>query len=356
MSGNMNWNHGGDITSYELKYGRRPLDFSANVSPLGMPEGVKRAVMASLEHAAEYPDPQCRELRQALGERLRVSADWILCGNGASDLLYRLAAAVRPHKALITAPTFSEYETALQLCSSEVERYYLIAENDYDLTHEFLLRITPDIDLIILCQPGNPTGRTIERGLLLQILDRCRETGTLLALDECFLDFLEAPDTVTMQDHLAGNPLIIIRAFTKCCGMAGLRLGYCISGDQDLLDRMRQAGPPWNVSSVAQAAGIAALKETTYIEELRGLITRQRAVLMEGLRSLGCHVIPGEANYLLFYHPDTMLGDHLRDQGILIRDCRNYYGLTPGWYRVAVRTEAENMQLLEALREIEDIA
>ena len=348
----MDWGHGGDIRGYALEYGQRPLDFSANVSPLGMPEGVKRAVTKSLEWGAEYPDPMCRDLRQTLGAHLGLPADWILCGSGASDLLFRLTMAVKPGKALLTAPAFSEYESALRLHQCKVERFPLTAENGFCLSEDFLSWITPETDLIFLCQPNNPTGRTTERTLLLRILERCRETGTLLALDECFLDFVDAPETLDMQGYLAGNPLIIFRAFTKFYGMAGLRLGYCLSADRNLLDRMNQAGPPWAVSSAAQAAGIAALEETEYGETLRSLIAGQRPILMDGLRDCGCRVIPGAANYLLFYYPDAMLGEKMKEKGVMLRDCRNYHGLEPGWYRVAVRTEAENRQLLKTLREV----
>lgn len=348
----MNQEHGGDVRSYEIAYGHRPLDFSANGSPLGMPEGVQRAVVAALAQGADYPDPLCRDLRQALGAHLNVPADWILCGNGASDLIYRLVAAVRPERALVTAPTFSEYAAALRQQDCAVEQYALTADNDFSLTADILPHITPGLDLLFLCQPNNPTGRTIDRSLLLRILDRCRETGTILALDECFLEFLDAPDAWTMQDRLAGYPLVILRAFTKFYGMAGLRLGYCLSADTDLLARMRQAGPPWAVSSVAQAAGIAALAETAYTEQLRQLIAEQRPMLMQGLQDLGCRVIPGAANYILFYTPHTTLGERMQEHGILLRDCRNYDGLGPGWYRVAVRTATENQQLLETLRTV----
>ena len=225
----MEWGHGGDVTGYALEYGKKPLDFSANISPLGMPEGVRQAVTESLTWGAEYPDPMCRELRAALGEHLQLPAEWILCGNGASDLLFRLTMAVRPHKALLTAPAFSEYEGALRLHDCRVERFPLTAENGFCLTESFIDWITPETKLIFLCQPNNPTGRTTERALLLRILERCRETGTILALDECFLDFVDAPETLSMQGFLAGNPLIIFRAFTKFYGMAGLRLGFCAS-------------------------------------------------------------------------------------------------------------------------------
>ena len=202
----MEWGHGGDVKGYALQYGRKPLDFSANVSPFGVPEGVKQAVMDSLAWGAEYPDPLCRELRQALGEHLGLPAEWILCGNGASDLLFRLAGAVKPKRALLTAPAFSEYEGALRPHQCQLDRFPLRAENGFCLTEEFLNWITPETDLIFLCQPNNPTGRTTDRALLLCILRRCRETKTILALDECFLDFVDMPEMLTMQGELEGNP------------------------------------------------------------------------------------------------------------------------------------------------------
>ena len=348
----MEWGHGGDVKGYALQYGRKPLDFSANVSPFGVPEGVKQAVMDSLAWGAEYPDPLCRELRQALGEHLGLPAEWILCGNGASDLLFRLAGAVKPKRALLTAPAFSEYEGALRPHQCQLDRFPLRAENGFCLTEEFLNWITPETDLIFLCQPNNPTGRTTDRALLLRILRRCRETKTILALDECFLDFVNMPEMLTMQGELAGNPLVIFRAFTKFYGMAGLRLGYCLCGDRLLLEKMSQSGPPWAVSSVAQAAGIAALKETEYGARLRSLIGAQRPILTAGLKECGCRVIPGAANYLLFYYPDEQLGEKMKQKGVMLRDCRNYHGLEPGWYRVAVRTEKENLRLLAVLKEV----
>ena len=283
----MEWGHGGDVKGYALQYGRKPLDFSANVSPFGVPEGVKQAVMDSLAWGAEYPDPLCRELRQALGEHLGLPAEWILCGNGASDLLFRLAGAVKPKRALLTAPAFSEYEGALRPHQCQLDRFPLRAENGFCLTEEFLNWITPETDLIFLCQPNNPTGRTTDRALLLCILRRCRETKTILALDECFLDFVDMPEMLTMQGELEGNPLVIFRAFTKFYGMAGLRLGYCLCGDRLLLEKMSQSGPPWAVSSVAQAAGIAALKETEYGARLRSLIGAQRPIQTAGLKESG---------------------------------------------------------------------
>ncbi len=345
-------NHGGDWAGFFREYGRLPLDFSANISPLGMPEGVRQAAAQGVDPSGAYPDPHCRALREALGADLKVDPGEVLCGNGASDLIYRLTLALRPRQTLVTAPCFSEYEAALRLSGSGIRRYPLLRAMDFRLREDFLSWITPETELVFLCQPNNPTGMAVPKELLLKILGACDEKGALLVLDECFLGFLDHPDSMTLLPFLHGHRLLILRAFTKFYGMAGLRLGYCVCEDRDLLGRMAQAGPPWSVSGPAQAAGVAAIRETAYAEALRKLIREQRKVLYNGLLDLDLDVIPGEANFLLFRGAPN-LGERLREKGILLRDCRDYHGLEPGWYRAAVRTGGENRKLLHAIKEVQ---
>ncbi len=346
----MNLLHGGDWAGYQAEYGGLPLDFSANISPLGLPEGVRQAIVSALDEPPRYPDPLCRALREKLSAVHGVPADHILCGNGAADLIFRLALALRPRKALVTAPTFAEYEQALGTVDCETKRLTLAPETGFAVTGDILSEITPSLDVLFLCEPNNPTGRTTDHALLLKILERCRDCGTLLAVDECFNNFLDDPAAHSLIKELGPN-LLILRAFTKNYAMAGLRLGYCF-GEPGLLEKMSHCGQPWAVSSPAQAAGVAALDEGEYSAKLRALIQEQRPVLAEGLSALGCRVCPGEANYLLFHHPDGALSQKLRPKGILLRDCRNYPGLSPGWYRAAVRTKEENQALLRAMREV----
>lgn len=344
--------HGGDWAGYQEKFGKEPLDFSANISPLGLPDGVREAAAAALTRSERYPDPLCRALRRAIGQAEGVDENWCLCGNGAADLIYRAALAIRPRRAVVTAPAFSEYESALALTGCETRRYLLEETNDFSLDEGFLEAVEPGTELVFLGQPNNPTGRTVPRPLLLQILERCRQVGAVLAVDECFCDFLEAPEKFTMNGLLKEYPnLLLLKAFTKLYAMAGLRLGYCLCADEDLLARMYAAGQPWAVSAPAQAAGIAALGEGAYVERVRTLLTQARPALEAGLRALGFRVVPGEANYLLFYSEIPLL-EPLAKRGILLRSCQNYHGLGAGWYRAAVRTTAENRRLLQALSEI----
>lgn len=343
--------HGGDYIGYRERYGRDAVDFSANVSPLGVPQAVVRAICDAAAQADRYPDPLCRELCAAIAHTENLPADWVLCGSGAADLIFRLVLAKRPERALILAPTFAEYAAALETVGCSVRRYELSERNDFALTADFADAIG-DADMVFLCQPNNPTGQVAERPLMQSILDKCKAVGALLVVDECFLDFLPDGDSFTMKIELSGaKNLFILKAFTKLYGMAGVRLGYGLCADANLIAQMRGAGQPWAVSSLAQAAGLAALEQTEYVARVRALIEQERPYLENGLRSLGLRVISGKANYLLFRAPNK-LGEKMEKRGVALRGCGNYPGLDDTWYRTAVRTRAENDILLSTLREV----
>ena len=181
-----------------------------------------------------------------------------------------------------------------------------------------------------------------------EILELCTRQGILLFVDECFLDLCENGES--LKPHLTGNPnLFLLKAFTKSYGMAGLRLGYCLCSDSALLHRMSQTVQPWNISTPAQAAGIAALKEREFLQRSKALIREERGWLKNELEKAGLPVCDSEANYLLFLGPG-FLSEKLREKGISIRDCSNYHGLGRGWYRIAVRTHEENAVLIDGIR------
>ena len=345
--------HGGDWAGFESEYGVRPLDFSANISPLGLPDGVREAVIAALAYAERYPDPLCRALRAALAEYHGVPVENIVCGNGAADLIWRLCRALRPKKAALFVPGFAEYEAALRAENCEIARLPLPEADGFCLTEKTVAQIPRDTELLFLCNPNNPTGRLTERKALHSLLSLCRERDMALIADECFLDFCEEPEAHSLVGTLSETPgLVILKAFTKTHAMAGLRLGYALCGSQVLAEKLQGCAQPWSVSNIAQAAGVAALRETAYISRLRVLITAERKRLIPALEALGLCVIPGEANFLLFHAADGALCEKLRQLGILIRGCGNFAGLSENWYRAAVRTQSENDQLLRALGEV----
>lgn len=340
--------HGGDLYGRSVK-----LDFSANTNPLGTPEAVRRAVIDSAACLNQYPDPYCRRLVAAVADFEQVPEKYVLCGCGAAELIFSFCAAARPRRALELAPTFSEYSAALEAAGCQVERYALFRENGFALGAAFLEFLQGGRwDALLLCNPNNPTGRTIEPSLLADIAELCRERGIRLFVDECFLDLSDGGRDLSLKGRLAEQPgLFLLKAFTKSYGMAGLRLGYCLSADGELLRRMGRSVQPWNVSLPAQAAGVAALRERAFLTRTREIIRTERQWLREQLEGLGAAVYPSQANYLLFYS-STPLWEKLLEAGILIRDCANYHGLGPGWYRVAVKRHEENEVLVDALRAI----
>ena len=338
--------HGGDVYG-----GGITLDFSANTNPLGTPPGVLEAVCRALPQLHRYPDPYCRRLVQAIAGHEQVPASYILCGNGAADLIYTYCAALRPRTAVELAPTFVEYGAGLAQVGCRVERYFLHQAQNFDLDERFLSFLEEKKpEAVFLCSPNNPTGRLIPLPLLEQILQYCAAQGAHLFLDECFLDLTE--DGVSAKSLLAAHPeLLILKAFTKSYGMAGIRLGYCLCADNALLRDMAAASPPWNVSSLAQSAGVAALEEGEFLRRTVELVREERSYLAGELTALGFRVCPSQANYLLL-HGAAGLREKLLHRGIAIRGCGNYHGLDEGWYRVAVRSHGENEALIAAIRQL----
>ncbi len=339
--------HGGDVYSRRID-----LDFSANVNPLGTPEAVKAAVRTAAEEIDRYPDPYCGPLRAKLAAINGVEPGEILCGNGAAELIYQFAAVLKPKKALLPVPSFADYESALVAAGCEPTFYPLRREEGFAVTEEILSAVDADTDVVMLCSPNNPTGRTVERSLLLRLLDRCREAGTWLFLDECFLELTDGDKAFSLAASLReGDRVFLLRAFTKAWGMAGVRLGYAICRNTGLLSAMCRGIQPWNVSSPAQAAGLAALDCPEWPERARRLIRTEKEYLTNELRSMGITVLPGAANYLMRSGVPGLY-ERLLERGILIRNCRNYRGLEDGDGRIAVRTREENESLLKAIREV----
>ena len=346
--------HGGDIYSEEIqkqiaKEDRKFLDFSANINPLGMPAGVRLAVMEALDKAEHYPDPESRKLKHALAEYHEVPEEELICGNGGADLIYRLAYGTKPAHALLTAPTFLEYEEALKQVGTKIHIYEM--QPDYRVREDILEQMTEEMDVMFLCNPNNPTGILVEQELLLRILERAESRSILLVLDECFLDFTGQEERSLIQKIKDYKNLFILKSFTKMYAMPGIRLGYGISGNRLLLKKMEAAGQCWGVSVLASEAGVAALGEREYKEKSIALVREERAYLKQQMEQAGFTVWDGQADYLFFRRDGICdLYERLLPEGIMIRRCSNYRGLDDTCYRVAVKDHEANERLAEALK------
>ena len=354
----MAFDHGGTIYAAARQLGCHPseiLDLSASINPLGLSPAVRSACLAALEQVPHYPDPVAKRLTEALAAHFRVPVTSVLAASGSTHLIHLLPQVVPGSRALIVAPAFSEYAHALTRHHWQVD-YHLLSPDD-----GFRLELEPLVEelrrrqpqLLFLCNPANPSGTLYPSRQLRELLDRCAPTGTLLVLDEAFMDFCGEEHSAAAAVVQSGRG-IVLRSLTKFYALAGLRLG-CALAAPELAKRLGAALPPWEVNTMAQFAGVAALADHDYAAETRELVTDERDLLADTLARLpGITVFPSSANYLLLRleAPRTaarLQEDLLATHRILVRDCSTFVGLDARFIRVAVRTRPENERLIEAL-------
>lgn len=351
--------HGGDIYSQEILW-----DFSVNLNPLGPPEGVKEAVRQAAGCFALYPDSQCRSLRAALADYHQIEEEMLCCANGAADFIYQLVFALRPEYALLPVPTFSEYRQALSAVGCRIFSVPFGEKDGFAINPDKLIEEAEQRkkqgtapEMIFLCNPNNPTGLVVSGREMETLAAYAQRENIRLVVDECFMDFLEEEKQDSLLPYLHKYPsLVVLKAFTKLYSMAGLRLGYGLSSDRMLFQKIAAVRQPWSVSVPAQMAGIAALKEKDYRLQTKKVVAEGRKQLYEGLCRLGFQVYPSQANFLFFRDIRAgaargMLYQHCRDKKLLLRSCANFEGLDGSYYRAAVKTREDNQHLLMLLKE-----
>ncbi|MDO5146234.1 MAG: threonine-phosphate decarboxylase CobD [Eubacteriales bacterium] len=347
--------HGGNIYKKARELGMAEeniLDFSANISPLGLPSHIKKAMTAAIEGTVNYPDPECTALRESISRQDHVRADWIACGNGGADLLYRLAFGLTPKKVLLPVPAFVEYEEAMTAAGAEM--VYVPMGRDMKVPADLAERINGEIDLVVLCNPNNPTGLLTGREQIVEVLKRARQYGAMVMVDECFLEMCRRESEYTVKPWLGEfSNLMILKSFTKLYAIPGVRLGYLLCSSPAVIEKINRAGQAWPVSHIAQCAGVAALAQPAYKKAVVEAVEKELAFMKEELSSLPVKLFDGQANYLFFRAPGiTDLDDRLEKKGIMIRNCSNYVNLQGDYWRVAVKSHEENKKLLDAMRDV----
>ncbi|MCR5847588.1 MAG: aminotransferase class I/II-fold pyridoxal phosphate-dependent enzyme [Lachnospiraceae bacterium] len=338
--------HGGDIYNNKVN-----MDFSVSVNPMGMPSTVKDALIESVKDCSRYPEIDSKRLCEKCAEEFRIYPKNVLFGNGSSELFMAIAHAYKPKKVLIPVPSFYGYEHAFSSSSNEVVYYPMKEQNDFSLDEDFLDHIDSEYDFLILANPNNPTGHLIDRLLMEDIMDECKEKNIRVILDESFIDFSDAKRSfVTRIDEYPN--LCIIRSFTKIFAIPSVRLGYMICSDTGFIENVRKHIPEWNVSGPAQAVGEKCFDCKDFISESIAYIDKEKAYLKNELEKLGIKVYDSDCNYLMI-RTDILLYDYLLLEKILIRNCENFRGLCKGFYRIAVKKHEENEMLVNTLNKFD---
>lgn len=344
--------HGGSHSADPRKV---KIDFSSNVNPLGVSKKVIKSIRRDLASlSSSYPDPESKELKQALSNYLNVASDNISVGNGATDIIHNFARLFAKKKVIIPSPSFCEYELASRRMGAEV---LLVPLKKSNLDGDEIIQQADNSDALFLCNPNNPTGLLYKKSLK-TIIEQI-SSSTKILVDECFVELVNHPERHTLIRNINEfDNVIILRSLTKSFGLAGLRLGYSVSSPL-IAKRLTALQNSWNVNRLAQRAGVAALKDLQHLRKARAIIIKQRNLMYYSLRKKTSSFLPSksDANFFLIHVPYKKTSKEIRDTllskyGILVRDCSTFSGMGSSYIRVSVKKHLENLRLLNALESI----
>ncbi|CEH27754.1 threonine-phosphate decarboxylase [Aneurinibacillus migulanus] len=351
--------HGGDLLTASTLFDVEPeqlLDFSANINPLGPPEGVLEAIVHAKNSIGHYPDPAHRRLLCALAKKYDVPEEALLVGNGAAECMALALLALAPATVGVIYPSFVEYTQLAKQYGAEVIGCIGQEETGFLPMEEELGLLLDKVDILFIGHPNNPTGLMYSQETLSRLAMQAQEKGVYLVIDEAFIDFLPDESQPTLLKHLALYPhVILLRSLTKFYAIPGLRLGFA-AAHPDIIARMKGKQVPWSVNCFALAAGEACCEANEYEAATRELIAYEREYLHNRLsEDLRFQVWAGQANFLLVRLPKGYTAEAMQNalgrRGIMIRNCAMYPGLTARDFRIAVRSREENDRLLQALVE-----
>lgn len=353
--------HGSDLEKIEEIYGIKKEDivsFSANVNPLGVSALLKRELASHIDAISSYPDREYTKLRSVIAAYCGTEKDNILVGNGATELITLFIKTVSPKKAVILGPTYSEYERELSLAGGTSVYFPLSESEDFELNESSLISsLDESVNMLILCNPNNPTSTAVTREKIKHILDACKTNNIFVMIDETYIEFCENYDEISCVPLTASyNNLCLLRGTSKFFAAPGLRLGYAICGNSELMRNIAAIKDPWTINSLAEVAGQLMFTDNEYIEATKKLIFSERARVVSALRKIdGIKVYEPSANFVLSRITKTGVdADILFDKAIrsnmMIRNCSSFPYLGNSYFRICFMNPEDNDRLLAIIR------
>ncbi len=352
--------HGSDLEKIEKIYGIKKEDiisFSANVNPLGISTKLKEGIKEHIDCITTYPDREYASLRNCIAQYCGCEAESVIVGNGSTELISLFVKIENPKKALILGPTYSEYEREISLVGGKTIYYPLKEENDFLLdTKDFISKLTEDIDMVIICNPNNPTGTAISSADMRKILDACMACHIFVMVDETYVEFAEDVSKISAVGltRTYGN-IAILRGTSKFFAAPGLRLGYAICSNADLISEINKRKDPWTINSIAVVAGTLMFTDQEYINKTRGLITSERDRMYKLFEeSSRFKPYKPEGNFMLLkILEDGLTSGELFDRcikkGLMIRDCSTFPYLGENYIRFCFMNPSDNDKLAATL-------
>lgn len=355
--------HGSDLEKIEEIYGIKKeniISFSSNVNPLGISSHLKQTLGQELDKISSYPDRKYSALRESIGNYLSVSPKQIIVGNGSTELISLFIQEHRVKKALILGPTYSEYEREVSLHGG-ISLYYPLKEEDNFTLNipDFIRHLDASIDLLILCNPNNPTSTAIDKEDMRKILSLCMETNTFVLVDETYVEFSPNPQKTSAVSltNSYGN-LAVLRGTSKFFSAPGLRLGYAVTGNEELKMRILTKQNPWAINTLAEIAGRIMFEDQAYQKETYAFISQEKERLLEKLKTMEqLKVYPSCANFFLCrIRKPSLSASHIFDacirEGLMIRNCSSFPFLDESYFRFCIMKKEDNDRLLNLLESL----
>lgn len=351
--------HGGNVDAAASQLHLSPsdiLDFSANINPLGFPKLLLPIFKNVSSLVTNYPDPRYQKLKRSLAQHYGLSVSDIFVANGGTQLLDEAIRAVHAPEALILAPTFGEYEQMFSRLGTHVHHFRLTANNNFQPDVDQIMTTLKDqsqITAICLTNPNNPTGSLVSPADLRRLVNFCNRNRKTLILDEAFIDLTINDQQTFIPQLTAADRVIVARSATKLFAIPGLRLGYGVTKNRHLQQQMAKQEEDWSVNAIADKFGQQMYTAKSYLEQTKDWLTREQPHLWQALAKIPqLTVYPSQANFILFHCERRDLRELLMKKRILIRQCDDYVGLGPEFYRVAVRSSKENAILVKAIQQV----
>lgn len=345
--------HGGNIYKIKREKGKEVLDYSSNINPLGIPQKFKNILINNLDILEKYPDIEYKELKESIAKYTHCKVENIIVGNGATEILFLYMKKIKVKKVLIVGPTFAEYERAARSSGKNIE--YFQYEKDFSLDFKKLKEEALNFELVIICNPNNPTGKFQDKDKMLEFAKFLKENNIKFFVDESFIEFLENWQEKSIKNSDLKN-IFILRALTKYFALPGVRLGYGICFDNKFLDSLEEIREPWSVNAVAELAGKIILTDFDYINLTNSWIKEEKEWFYKELKKIK-EISPEktDTNFILIKLLTTTsqeFRENMIQEGILVRDASNFKFLDNTYIRIAIKDRNKNLRFLEALKKV----
>lgn len=358
----MSANHGANLYDLSSKYGfskEEFMDFSSNINPFGSSKLAKEYIINNIDMVSIYPDPDYTKLKNSISTYCNCLQENIVLGSGATELISSFIESINPNEALLLSPAYSEYEKELSKIGCKITKYFALSEDNFKINVKELIKSINEnnYDLIVICNPNNPTGFTFSADEIKEILEN---TNSFVMIDETYIEFTDRElfSSTKLVDNYKN--IFVIRGTSKFFSTPGIRLGYGLISNVEVRNKINSHLDLWNINIIASTMGEIMFVDNEFISKTEDLMTKERNYLYSELNKLKeIKVYETQGNFILCEIKSKKLtGKLLREKlipnKIIIRDCFSFDGLDEYFFRVCILKPEENKLLIENLNKIFD--